>query len=69
MYPFSMPTDDHVPLKFHVTKKLSEISKSTEVSIELVYVRIFGNKYIFSLNVPLQIGKCTPSDRQMYPFR
>jgi len=59
MYPFSISTDERVPLKFLMTKKLSEISKSTEVSIELLYVRIFGNKYIFPLNVPLRIGKCT----------
>jgi len=57
MYPFSISTDEHAPLKFLMTKKLSEISKSTEVSTWLLCVRIFGNKYIFPLNVPLQIGK------------
>jgi len=35
-----------------MTKKLSKISKSIEVLLELLYVRIFGNKYIFLLNVP-----------------
>jgi len=54
MYPFSSSTDEHVPLKFLMTEKLSKISKSTEVLIELLYVRIFGNKCIFLLNVPLQ---------------
>jgi len=43
-----------------MTKKPREISKSTEVLIELLHVRMFGNKYIFPLNVPLQIDKYTP---------
>jgi len=55
MYPFSISTDEHVPLTFLVKKKLSKILKSTEVLIEFLYIRIFGNKYkyIFPLNVPL----------------
>ena len=54
MLPFSNSIDEHVHLKVLMTKRLSKISKSTEVLIELLYVRIFGNKckYIFLLNVP-----------------
>ena len=62
MYPFSISTDEHIPLKFLMTKKTGRntLSKSTEVLTELLYVRIFGKKYFFLLNVPLQIRKCTP---------
>jgi len=31
-YPFIIPRDEHAALKFLMTKKLSEILKSTEVS-------------------------------------
>jgi len=54
MYPFSILTDEHVPLKFLMAKKLSKLSKSTEVLIQLLYVRIFECNYIFPLNVPFR---------------
>jgi len=35
MYPFSISTDEHVPLKFIMTKRLRKIKKSTEILIDL----------------------------------
>jgi len=35
MYPFSISTDEHIPLKFLVTKRLRKITKSTEFLIEI----------------------------------
>jgi len=36
MYPFSISTDEYVPLNFLTTKRLSKIIKSTEFLIELL---------------------------------
>ena len=70
MYPFSISTDEQVPLKFLMTKRLSETKKSTEFLMELLYFRIFGNNHwinIFILLLP--IFKCTvaigKSERQV----
>jgi len=65
---FRQMSNEHVPLKFHMTIKLSEISKSTDILIELLYVRIYGNKYIVPLNVRLQIGKCTAQGYPYFPY-
>jgi len=35
MYPFSILTDEHVPVKFLMIKRLSKIKKSIELLIEL----------------------------------
>jgi len=31
MYPFSILTNEHVPLKFLITKRLNKITKSTRI--------------------------------------
>jgi len=35
MYHFGISTDEHVPLKFHMTERLSKLTKSTEFLMEL----------------------------------
>ena len=59
MYPFSMFTHEHVPLKLLLAQKVSKQQKPTEFLIELLYFRIFWNKYF-----PPSIAnlKRTPSD-------
>jgi len=66
MYPFSISTDEHVPLKFTL-KKMSEV-KSTEFWNYKGRLRFYVSKLICcgcTINVPLQIGKCTPGLEQL----
>jgi len=48
MYPFSILTDEHVPLKSLMTKRLSTITKFTEFLMERLYFwnYKFINKHI-----------------------
>jgi len=66
MYPFSILPDKHVPLKFLIIKRLSKISISNEFliyfyNLEYLEIYIFFSLILLTLNVSLQIGKCTPS--------
>jgi len=36
MYPFSISTDEHVPFKVPMTKRLNKMQKSTDILIELL---------------------------------
>jgi len=36
--------------------------------LEINYMQIYFARLLITLNVPLRIDKCTPPDRQMYPW-
>jgi len=55
MYPFSISTDEHVPLKFFMAKRLSEI-KSTEFLIKLIEFWNYQGRLFLCLKVRKSIN-------------
>jgi len=49
MYPFSISIDEHVPLKFLMTKRLRKITKRYLFHISMILKIIFIDEYINTL--------------------
>jgi len=66
MYPVSISTDEHVPLKFLMRKRLSKITKIHPLNFSYIFyilqylVICKYNFLLLTLNVPLQLDKRTP---------